>query len=296
MEFANTLYGDEDFLGTAELASLWFTTAGLQPARDLAAARALRDSIHALFTATVTAAAPPATAIAHVNAAAGRAPTSPQLVRQPTGASWRTRRGTATGDAALLGGLATAVHRTAHRQTGPDCCAAARAPTAACSSCSTIRAGATATSPAPTATARRGTTAAAPVAGAATATGDENDHEGRPGDAGGSAREQRRLPRICPGPGSRPGCCTGATRSTRGRCRRWVPRSSARSEPPFWSGRAWTTARRVPTCSPSGTGPWRPTATASTCCGSRRTCTTSSRSSRSSPASPTSACRRSASP
>ena len=108
VEFANTLYGDEDFLGTAELAMLWFTAVGAQPARDTAAARVLRDSIHTLFTAAVTAAAPPATAIGHVNAAAAQAPTSPQLVRQPTGALAADSRGAATGDAALLGGLATA--------------------------------------------------------------------------------------------------------------------------------------------------------------------------------------------
>jgi len=130
VEFANTLYGDNDFLGTAELAVLWFTTACAQPARDTAAARTLRDSIHTLFTATVTAAAPPATAIVHVNATAAEAPTSPQLVRQPTGALIARSRGTATGDAALLGGLATACielltdHRARllRRCEGPDCC------------------------------------------------------------------------------------------------------------------------------------------------------------------------------
>jgi predicted RNA-binding Zn ribbon-like protein len=130
IEFANTLYGDSDFLGTAELAALWFTTLGAQPARDTAAARALRDSIHALFTATVTAAAPPATAIVHVNATAARAPTSPQLIRHPTGALTAGSRGTATGDAALLGSLATACielltddrARLLRRCDGPDCC------------------------------------------------------------------------------------------------------------------------------------------------------------------------------
>lgn len=130
VEFANTLYGDEDFLRTTELAVLWFTRAGAQPARDTAAARALRDSIHTLFTATVTAAAPPATAIAHVNAAAAQAPTSPQLVRQPTGAFIAGSRGIATGDAALLGGLATACielltddwARLLRRCEAPGCC------------------------------------------------------------------------------------------------------------------------------------------------------------------------------
>jgi predicted RNA-binding Zn ribbon-like protein len=108
VEFANTLHGDEDFLGTAELAGLWWTTAGAPPARDTAAARSLRDSIHALFTAAVTATAPPAAAVAHLNAIAAQAPQYPQLVRQPTGALVLDRRGTATGDAALLGRLATA--------------------------------------------------------------------------------------------------------------------------------------------------------------------------------------------
>jgi predicted RNA-binding Zn ribbon-like protein len=130
VEFANTLYGDEDFLGTPELATLWFTTAGVHPARDTAAAQALRDSIHTLFAATVTGATPPATAIAHVNAAAAQAPTSPQMVWQPTGALVAdSRRGVATGDAALLGGLATACielltggqTRLLRRCQGPDC-------------------------------------------------------------------------------------------------------------------------------------------------------------------------------
>jgi predicted RNA-binding Zn ribbon-like protein len=130
VEFANTRYGDEDFLGTPERANRWFTATGTRPARDLAAARALRDSIHALFTAAVTAAAPPAAAIAHVNATAARAPTHPHLTRQPTGALAAERRGAATGDAALLGGLATACAdlltddraRLLRRCAGPDCC------------------------------------------------------------------------------------------------------------------------------------------------------------------------------
>jgi predicted RNA-binding Zn ribbon-like protein len=130
VEFANTLYGDEDFLGTAELAALWFTTAGTQPVRDTAAARALRDSIHRLYTATVTSAAPPATAVAHVNTTAAQAPTSPQLIRQPTGALAAGTLGTATGDAAVLGSLAIACielltddrARLLRRCHGPDCC------------------------------------------------------------------------------------------------------------------------------------------------------------------------------
>ena len=55
---------------------------------------------------------------------------------------------------------------------------------------------------------------------------------------------------------------------------------------------AGTTAPNAPrrcASSPSGTRPWRPTATGSTCCGSRRTCMTSCRSPRSSPAWPASA-------
>jgi predicted RNA-binding Zn ribbon-like protein len=130
VEFANTLYGDEDFLGTDELARLWFTTAGVRPARDSAAARALRDSVHALFTATVDAAALPAAAIAYVNTAAARAPTFPQLVRRPAGDLVTDRRGAASGDAALLGGLAGACidlltdNRAdlLRRCAGPDCC------------------------------------------------------------------------------------------------------------------------------------------------------------------------------
>ncbi len=131
VEFANTLYGDEDFLGTAELATLWFTAARAHPARDRAAAVALRDSIHSLFAATVTGARPPAAAIMHVNAVAARAPTSPQMVWQSTGRLVAdSRRGTATGDAALFGGLAAACielltggqARLLRRCEGPDCC------------------------------------------------------------------------------------------------------------------------------------------------------------------------------
>jgi predicted RNA-binding Zn ribbon-like protein len=131
VEFANTLYGDEDFLGTTELATLWFTTAGAHPARDTAAARALRDSVRTLFGATVTGVAPPAAAIRHVNETAARAPTSPQMAWQSTGALVASsRRETATGDAALLGGLATACielltggrARLLRRCEGPGCC------------------------------------------------------------------------------------------------------------------------------------------------------------------------------
>lgn len=130
VEFANTLYGDEDFLGTPELAGSWFTAAGVRPARDTAAARALRDSVHALFTATIDAAALPETAIAYVNTAAARAPTSPQLVRRPAGDLAADRRGAARGDAALLGGLAGACielltddrARLLRRCAGPGCC------------------------------------------------------------------------------------------------------------------------------------------------------------------------------
>jgi predicted RNA-binding Zn ribbon-like protein len=130
VEFANTRYGEQDFLGSAELARLWFTTAGAEPVSDPAAARALRDSIHSLFTATVTAAAPPAAAIAHVNAAAAQAPSSPQLVQNATGALVAGRRVRASGDAAVLGALASAGielltddrARLLRRCEGPDCC------------------------------------------------------------------------------------------------------------------------------------------------------------------------------
>ena len=130
VEFANTLYGTEDFLGTAELAARWFTTAGARAVRDTAAARALRDSVHALFTAIVTATTPPAAAIAHVNMAAAAAPISPQLIRQPTGRLVAGSTTTATADTALLGGLAIACvelltddrARLLRRCEGPDCC------------------------------------------------------------------------------------------------------------------------------------------------------------------------------
>ncbi len=130
VEFANTLYGAQDFLGTAELAALWFTKAGTRVVRDTVAARVLRDTIHALFTATVTAAEPPSSAIAHVNATATAAPTSPQLIRQPTGTFVASSHTTATGDAAVLGALATACielltddrARLLRQCEGPDCC------------------------------------------------------------------------------------------------------------------------------------------------------------------------------
>ena len=108
VEFANTLYGEEDFLGTAELATVWFTAVGARAVRDRAAAAALRDSVHALFIATVTATAPPRAAIAHVNAVAAAAPRSAHLIRHPTGTLVAGSRTTAIGDAALLGDLATA--------------------------------------------------------------------------------------------------------------------------------------------------------------------------------------------
>lgn len=125
VEFANSLYGDEDLLS-----DLWFTTVGARPPRDPAAAKILRDSIHALFTATVTGASAPADAIAQVNATAAQAPTYPQLSRQPGGALAADRQGDAAGDAALLGGLATACidlltddrAGLLRRCQSPDCC------------------------------------------------------------------------------------------------------------------------------------------------------------------------------
>lgn len=129
VEFANTRYGDQDFL---DHAALWFTTAGLRLPRDLAATRALRDSVHALFTAAVDATKPPARAIAHVNAVV--APTTLHLTRHPDGTLTASTRPTTTGDAALLGDLATACitlltdprpdARPAllRRCDAPDCC------------------------------------------------------------------------------------------------------------------------------------------------------------------------------
>jgi predicted RNA-binding Zn ribbon-like protein len=125
VEFANTLYGDDDFL-----ADPWFAAVGARPPRDSAAARTLRDNVHALFTATVTGTSPPAAAITEINTAAARAPTYPQLSRQPGGAFGAERRGDATGDAALLGDLATACielltgdrAELLRRCRSPDCC------------------------------------------------------------------------------------------------------------------------------------------------------------------------------
>ena len=132
VEFANTLYGGQDFLGTTELATRWFTAAGAHPAHDTAAAKALRNSIHSLFAATVTGATPPAAAIMHVNAVAAQAPTSPRMVWHSTGALVAdSRRGAAaTADAALLGSLATDCielltggrTRLLRRCEAPDCC------------------------------------------------------------------------------------------------------------------------------------------------------------------------------
>jgi predicted RNA-binding Zn ribbon-like protein len=130
VEFANTRYGGEDFLGTPELAALWFAAAGTRAVRDTAAARRLRDSVHALFTATVTATTAPAAAIAQVNATAAAAPRAPRLIREPGGTFVAGSHTSATGDAALLGGLATACievltddrARLLRRCAAPDCC------------------------------------------------------------------------------------------------------------------------------------------------------------------------------
>jgi predicted RNA-binding Zn ribbon-like protein len=130
VEFANTLYGDEDLLGTTGLATLWFTTAGTHPARDTTAARALRDSIHSVFTAAIAGTEPPAAAIMHVNDVAAEAPTSPRMIWRSGAFVADSRRGWATGDAALLGGLATACielltegqARLLRRCEAPGCC------------------------------------------------------------------------------------------------------------------------------------------------------------------------------
>jgi predicted RNA-binding Zn ribbon-like protein len=129
VEFANTLYGDEDYLGTVELVRCWFAAACGEPPPDPAMARSLRDSIHSLFTATVTGATAATAAIRHVNDVAGRAPTSPQIVRHTTGALVAGSRVAATGETALLGGLATACvalltddrARLLRRCEGPGC-------------------------------------------------------------------------------------------------------------------------------------------------------------------------------
>lgn len=121
VEFANSLYDGDDLLSRR-----WFTAAGSRPARDLTAARALRDSIRALFMAAVDTADRPAAAITHVNAAAALAPTYPHLTTGPQA----DRRTAATGDASLLGGLATACidlltdgrAQLLRRCATPDCC------------------------------------------------------------------------------------------------------------------------------------------------------------------------------
>ncbi|MGW5053844.1 ABATE domain-containing protein [Actinokineospora sp. NPDC004072] len=97
VEFANTLH-DGDHLGTPELANRWFAAMALPPAEP-APARALRDAVRTLLTSAPSAPLD-AAAVAVVNACA-----APGVLRLGVDRSARWV-GTASGSAAVLGGIA----------------------------------------------------------------------------------------------------------------------------------------------------------------------------------------------
>ncbi len=103
VELANTLYGDgEDFLHAREWVDEWFAQLG-QPSVDAGRARALRDSVHRLFTAAVEGVTPDRGDVEVVNAFT--TPTRLELDWSAGGPVAR-HRDTATGGAAVLGRIA----------------------------------------------------------------------------------------------------------------------------------------------------------------------------------------------
>jgi predicted RNA-binding Zn ribbon-like protein len=138
VEFANTRYDDgrTDFLRTARLVDQWFAAIAddtAAPARhaaaEAAAARALRDHVHALFAAAAAGDVPEPAAVAGVNRCAAASPPALALDWARDGTRRARWTETATGAAAALARIATnAVELlttpdagTLARCTGPGC-------------------------------------------------------------------------------------------------------------------------------------------------------------------------------
>jgi predicted RNA-binding Zn ribbon-like protein len=140
VELANTRYGAEptDFIDTPRLVDQWFAAAGVAgPARHTAEqarrVRALRDALHALFTAAATARTPQRAAVAEVNRRVAAAPPALALDWAPDGTRRARWADAATGpdadsDAALARIATNAVELlttpgagTLARCTGPGC-------------------------------------------------------------------------------------------------------------------------------------------------------------------------------
>jgi predicted RNA-binding Zn ribbon-like protein len=123
VEFANTLYGDLDCLGTPELASGWFTEMSLGPC-DPARARSLRDAVFTLFSAWAAGEELDPGAAEVVNAFAATSPTTLRLTG--SGRTW-SATWTPVGPEVPLGRIATcavellADARELRRCAAPDC-------------------------------------------------------------------------------------------------------------------------------------------------------------------------------
>jgi predicted RNA-binding Zn ribbon-like protein len=107
VELANTLYGDTDYLRTADWIDAWFAL--VCPQEEASAmgraaddVRALRDGVHSLLTAAAEGRTPDARAVERVNAFAAAAPTYLRL-------DWPLSRwvDTVGGSTAVLGRVAT---------------------------------------------------------------------------------------------------------------------------------------------------------------------------------------------
>jgi predicted RNA-binding Zn ribbon-like protein len=122
VEFANTWYdaGRTDFLRTARLVDQWFAAMAAiaatandtaAPARhtaaEAAAARVLRDHVHALLAAAAAGDTPEPAAVAGVNRCAAASPPALTLDWAPDGTRSARWAGPATGVAAALARIAT---------------------------------------------------------------------------------------------------------------------------------------------------------------------------------------------
>ena len=122
VEFANTLYGGFDCLGTDELAAGWFAAMELGVV-DAGRARVLRDAVFRLLAASADGQRWDRDAVAAVNGFAAEGPTALQL-GEAGEARWVE---TTTGSAAVLGRIATcsiellAGGAPLRRCAAPDC-------------------------------------------------------------------------------------------------------------------------------------------------------------------------------
>ena len=123
VEFANTLYGDFDCLGTPDLAAGWFAEMSLAPC-DPTQARSLRNAVFALLSARAAGEELRAEAVEVVNAFAATSPTTLRLTG--AGRTW-SAAWVPVGPEVPLGRIATCAvelltdGRELRRCAAPDC-------------------------------------------------------------------------------------------------------------------------------------------------------------------------------